>query len=56
MVYDSKTYKPLHDLTKEGREIYERMLESAADEILERNEHPIRYYFRRILEKLSGTN
>ena len=41
MVYNNKTLKILHPLTKVGEQHYAQMLESAADEILWKAEHPI---------------
>ena len=48
MVYDTKTLKPLHPLTEEGKQAYAQMLERAADEILFKSKHPFKYWTRRI--------
>lgn len=45
MVYDSKTFQNLHNLTDEGLQNYRDMLEREADRILYRHEHPFKYYW-----------
>lgn len=50
MVYETKTYKRLHELTPEGKAAYEAILEDAADEILFRHQHPFRWLARKIKE------
>lgn len=37
MVYETKTYRCLHQLTPKGKEAYEVLLEAVADEILFRH-------------------
>lgn len=53
MVYYSKTLEVCHPLTKRGEEAYRKMLEEAADDILFRSKHPIKWLFGRILEFFS---
>ena len=48
MVYDTKTLKPLHPLTEEGKQAYAQMLEMAADEILFKSKHPFKYWAQRL--------
>lgn len=50
MVYNSKTFEIYHKLTEEGEEAYRQMLEKEADKILYKNEHPILYFFNKIIE------
>ena len=53
MVYDSKTFQNLHNLTEEGLENYRNMLENEADMILLRHEHPFAYWWRKVKEIFS---
>ena len=48
MVYDTKTYRVLHPLTKEGEKEYQAMLELVADEILFKSKHPFKYWAQRL--------
>lgn len=54
MVYDIKTLKILHPLTKVGEQHYAQMLESAADEILWKAEHPIMAMLKAIKATIEG--
>lgn len=54
MVYDIKTLKILHPLTKVGEQHYVQMLESAADEILWNAEHPIMAMLKAIKATIEG--
>lgn len=49
MVYYSKTLETLHELTEQGKVEYQKMLDAAADDILFRAQHPIKWLFSRIL-------
>lgn len=51
MVYNAKTYKVLHKLTKEGEEHYKELLEKAADQILYANKHPIKAFIKKYIFK-----
>lgn len=51
MVYDAKTYKVLHKLTKEGEENYRKLLEKAADQILYADKHPIKAFIKKYILK-----
>lgn len=53
MAYDTETLKALHPLTDEGKFAYEKMLQDKADEILFQDEHPFKYVFGFLKEKLS---
>jgi len=50
MVYDSETLEVLHGLTERGETEYRKMLETAADDILYRSEHPFRWFAERVRE------
>lgn len=50
MVYETKTLKICHKLSKEGKCNYEKFLEQKADEILFKHEHPIKWLFKKISE------
>ena len=43
MAYDTDTYEALHPLTGVGQVRYQQLLEEAADEILFKHAHPIRW-------------
>lgn len=47
MVYYTNTLEPLHGLTKFGKEMYKKLLEQRADEILFKSKHPIKYWWQR---------
>lgn len=51
MVYYAKTFELLHELTEEGEKAYQKMLEFAADELLFKHKHPIKYWLQRIRNK-----
>lgn len=51
MVYNAKTYKVLHELTKEGEKHYKELLEKAADQILYADKHPIKAFFKKYILK-----
>lgn len=51
MVYDPKTFELFHQLTEEGKVAYQQLLERAADEILFRHEHPVKWIVQKISEK-----
>ena len=51
MVYNAKTYKVLHKLTKEGEEHYKELLEKAADQILYTDKHPIKAFIKKYILK-----
>jgi len=40
MVLDTETLEPLHELSDEGKSRYKDLLETSADEILWKHEHP----------------
>ena len=48
MVYYTDTLEPCHELTEKGKEEYRRMLELAADEILFKSKHPVKYWLQRL--------
>lgn len=50
MVIIFSDYYLQHKLTEEGEEAYRQMLEKEADKILYKNEHPILYFFNKIIE------
>lgn len=54
MVYTSDKFEPCHGLTETGKAEYEKLLERAADEILFRHAHPIKYALARIAEFFRG--
>lgn len=56
MVYYTKTLEPCHSLTEAGEIEYHRLLEEKADEILFRNRHPLKYWWRRLSNYLSCGN
>lgn len=43
MVYDTETLEALHGLTEEGEVEYRKMLERAADELLFKSQHPVKW-------------
>ena len=49
MVIDKKL-NPLHPLTELGREHYQQMLERAADEIIFKHKHPLKWIFLKAKE------
>ena len=49
MVYDLETFAVLHRLTPEGEKRYRQFLEDKGTEIIFRSEHPVRYWFGRII-------
>ena len=51
IVYNAKTYKVLHKLTKEGEEHYKELLEKAADQILYADKHPIKAFIKKYIFK-----
>ena len=53
MVYDSKTFQNLHQLTDIGLENYRDMLEKEADRILFKHEHPFKYWWQKLKELFS---
>ena len=48
MVYYTDTLEPLHGLTESGEEMYRKLLEQRADEILFKSKHPIKYWWQRL--------
>lgn len=48
MVLDEETLMPLHEMTEEGKQKYREYLEYRADEILFKNEHPLKYLWNYI--------
>ena len=48
MVYYAKTFELLHELTEDGEKAYQKMLEFAADELLFKHKHPIKYWWQRL--------
>ena len=50
MVYDSKTLKNLHDLTKSGEIQYQKMLEEKGNEIIFKHEHPLKWIMLKIYD------
>lgn len=48
MVYNSKTYELYHKLSKDAEDKYRKILEHAADEILFKNQHPIKWTINKI--------
>jgi len=54
MVYMSDTFEPCHGLTETGKAEYEKLLGLAADEILFRHAHPVKYVLARIAEFFRG--
>jgi hypothetical protein len=53
MVYDSKTFQILHNLTEDGLDNYREMLEREADRILFKHQHPFKYYWQKLKEFFS---
>lgn len=49
MVYNTKTLLPCHELSKKGKEQYRKMLESKADEILFKHQHPFKWLVQKIV-------
>ena len=47
MVYYTDTYVLCHELTEEGKELYQKLLEAAADEILFKHEHPVKWLIQK---------
>lgn len=43
MAFDKDTLEILHNLTKEGQERYQDMLEKKADEIIFKSKHPLKW-------------
>ena len=41
---------PLHRLTKKGEEQYHQYLETVADEILFKHDHPVRWFIEKLKE------
>lgn len=48
MVYDPKTFQLCHELTEEGKAAYQGLLEKAADDILLRHQHPLRWLWLQV--------
>ena len=46
MVLDEEL-RPLHELTKEGKEEYSNFLEAVADEILFKHQHPFKWLMQK---------
>lgn len=46
MVYDSQTFKALHELTPQGKESHQRILSDEADRLLFKHFHPVKYFLR----------
>ena len=49
MVYETKTFRCLHELTEQGELEYRKMLEKEADLILWKNKHKVRALGYKIL-------
>lgn len=49
MVYNTKTFEILHELTEDGMIAYQKMLEEEADMILYNHQHPIKALVRKYI-------
>ena len=54
MAYDAQTLEPFHELTEEGKEHYQEMLERIADDILYAAKHPLRALVSNLKVKIFG--
>lgn len=49
MVFYTDTFEICHKLSKKGETAYRKMLEQEADKILFKHEHPIKWFFQKII-------
>lgn len=49
MVYNTKTFEILHELTEDGMIAYQKMLEEEADKILYKKDHPVKALIRKYI-------
>ena len=52
MVYEEKSWRLCHELTEQGKEVWQQMLEAEADRILWKHQHPVKAAVGWLKEKL----
>lgn len=52
MVYEEKSWRLCHELTEQGKAIWQQMLEAEADMILWKHKHPVKAAVGWLKEKL----
>ena len=54
MVFETKSWRLCHELTEEGRAVWQQMLEDEGTAILWRHEHPVRSAVQTTIEWLQS--